>query len=270
MYQRKLKIQKGFRDSIQIQFKNSDQKPVSISSGTYRFDMIDSSGRQLVLSKPLTILDDAVTTSTRGIAVALFDPIDTININAASYKFLIKQDNGDGTFTPAYSNTYYGITGEVEVVQDGFAIGYPIQTIDIERLESSREYDRNPGDMGFMFTSDWVRPVERATTTATTSSALITLASFAGTITVEGTLDNNPSGAGHANAQVFTLTNYISSTPAQGTIQLTWNGSFTAVRFKVKPAQDGLGVNYYPTGIPIGSQTGKFPSGFVDQIQYIS
>ena len=270
MYQRKLKIQKGFKDSIQIQFKNSDQKPVSVATGSYLFDMIDSSGRQLVLSKPLTILDDAVTTSTRGLAVATFDPIDTINLDAASYKFIVKQDNGDGTFTPAYSNTYYGITGEVEVVQDGFAIGYPVQTVDIKRLETAKEYDRNPGDMGYVFTSDWMRPIVRPTTTATTSSALITLASFAGTITVEGTLDNNPSGAGHANAQVFTVTNYISSTPAQGTIQLTWNGAYTAVRFKVKPDRDGIGVNYYPTGNPVGTNTNKWPSGFVDQIQYIS
>ena len=270
MYQRKLKIQKGFKDSIQIQFKNSDQKTVSVSTGTYWFDMIDASGRQLVLSKPLTIIDDAVTTSTRGLAVATFDPIDTINVEAASYKFIVKKDNGDGTFTPAYSNTYYGITGEVEVVQDGFAIGYPVQTVDIKRLETTKEYDRNPGDMGYFFTSDWMRPIVRPTTTATTSSALITLASFAGTITVEGTLDNNPSGAGHANAQVFTATSYVSSTPVQGTIQLTWNGAFTAVRFKIKPDRDGIGVNYYPTGNPIGSQTNKWPSGFVDQIQYIS
>ena len=271
MYQRKLKIQKGFKDSIQIQFKNSDQKPVPLStSSSYWFDMIDTSGRQLVLSKQLTIVDDAVTTSTRGIALATFDPIDTINLTAASYKFLVKQDNGDGTFTPAYSNTYYGITGEVEVVEDGFAIGYPIQTIDIKKLESSKEYDRNPMQMGYMFISEWVRPIVRPTTMATTSTAVITLASFVGEITVEGTLDNDPSGAGHANAQVSTLTNYVSVSPTQGTIQLTWNGAYTAVRFKIKPTNDPFGVNYYPTGNPIGSHTNKWPSGFVDQIQYIS
>ena len=271
MYQRKLKIQKGFKDSIQIQFKNSDQKPVAISSGTsYWFDMIDSSGRELVLSKQLTIVDDGVTTSTRGISLATFDPIDTINLTAASYKFLVKQDNGDGTFTPAYSNTYYGITGEVEVVEDGFAIGYPIQTIDIKKLESSKEYDRNPLQMGYMFVSEWVRPMVRPTTIATTSTAVITLAGFVGEITVEGTLDNNPSPSGQANAQVSTLTNYVSVSPTQGTIQLSWNGAYTAVRFKIKPKNDPFGVNYYPTGNPIGSQTNKWPSGFVDQIQYIS
>jgi hypothetical protein len=270
MYQRKLKIQKGFKDSIQIQFKNSDQKPVSVSTGSYWFDMIDSSGRQLVLSKQLTIVDDGVTTSTRGLSLATFDPIDTINLTAASYKFLVKQDNGDGTFTPAYSNTYYGITGEVEVVEDGFAIGYPIQTIDIKKLESNREYDRNPLQMGFMFVSEWVRPVVQATTTPTTSTAVITLASFVGEITVEGTVDNNPSPAGQANAQVSVVADYVSVSPTQGTIQLTWNGAYTAVRFKIKPTNDPYGVNYYPTGSPIGSQTNKWPSGFVDQIQYIS
>ena len=102
MYQRKLKIQKGFKDSIQIQFKNSDQKAVSINSGTYWFDMIDASGRELVLSKQLSVLDDSVTTSTKGLALASFDPIDTINLTAASYKFIVKQDNGDGTFTPSW------------------------------------------------------------------------------------------------------------------------------------------------------------------------
>lgn len=270
MYQRKLKIQKGFKDSIQIQFKNSDQKPVSVSTGTYYFDMIDSSGRQLVLSKPLTIVDDAITTSTKGMAVASFDPIDTVNLTAASYKFLVKKDNGDGTFTPAYSNTYYGITGEVEIVEDGFAIGYPVQTVDIKKLESGKEYDRTFGSMGYIFVSEWMRPIVRPTTAATTSSVLITLASFAGEITVEGTLDNNPSPAGQANAQAFTVTNYISSTPAQGTIQLSWNGAYTAVRVKVKPSTDGVLSNYFPTGYPVGSNNNKYPSGFVDQIQYIS
>jgi len=271
MYQRKLKIQKGFKDSIQIQFKNSDQKPIWLSTTTnYWFDMIDSSGRQLVLSKPLRLVDDSVTTSTKGLALASFDPIDTINVTAASYKFIVKQDNGDGTFTPAYSNTYYGITGEVEVVEDGFPLGFPIQTVDMKRLETAKEYDRNPNNLGYFFTSDWLRPTVRPTTVQTTSTAIISLASFAGEVRVEGTLDNNPSGQGHANAQVFTLTNYISATPAQGTIQLTWNGDFTAVRFRIQPARNGLGTNYYPTGFPIGSNTNKFPSGFIDQIQYIS
>lgn len=277
MYQRKLKIQKGFKDSIQIQFKNSDQKPVSIGTDTaYSFDMIDGTGRELVLNKPLQVLEYTTVTSSattivnKGLALATFDPLDTINLVAGSYKFVVKQDNGDGTFTPAYSNTYYGITGDVEIVEDGFPIGYPIQTVDSKTLETGKDYDRTPNDLGFVFVTGWLRPVLRASNTATTSSAVITLAGFKGTITVEGTLDNNPSGAGHANAQAFTLTNYTTSTPTTSMITLDCGTGYTAVRFKVKPARDPLSNNYYPTGYPIGSNTNKFPSGFIDQIQYIS
>lgn len=273
MYQRKLKLQKGFKDSIQIQFKNSDQKPMSISSSTYWFDMIDSSGRQLVLSKPLVNLETISTgTSTtilnKGLALAEFDYWDTVNLTAASYKFLVKKENNDGTFTPAYSNTYYGITGEVEIVEDGFPIGYPIQTVDIKKLESGKDYDRTVGSMGYVFVSEWLRPVERATTTVTTCTAAISLSRFVGEVRVEATLDPMPSGAGHANAQVFTVTNHISVTPTDGIINLSWDVPYAAVRFKVKPANDSFGVNYYPTGNPIGSNTNKYPNGFVDQIQF--
>ena len=266
MYQRKLKIQKGFKDSIQIQFKNSDQKPVPISTGTtYTFDMIDSSGRELVLSKTLE-----VTSSTKGLSLVTFDPLDTINLVAGSYKFVVKQDNGDGTFTPAYSNTYYGITGDLEIVEDGFPIGYPIQTVTSTVLETGKDYDRNPGDMGFVFVTGWLRPVLRASNTMTNTTAVVTLAGFKGTITVEGTLDNNPSGSGHANAQAFTLTNWTTTSQTTSMITLDCGTGYTAVRFKVKPARDSYSSNYYPTGFPVGSNTNKFPNGFIDQIQYIS
>ena len=338
MYQRKLKIQKGFKDSIQIQFKNSDQKPVSLStSSNYWFDMIDSYGRQLVLTKPLTIIDDTVvktisqdqtsttgslylhdttgisvgqsasgfgiqvnsvvvgvttntvtlsnptnyivTTATsvkfntlalRGVARADFSPADTINLTAASYKFVVKQANLDGTFTPAYADTYYGIAGDIEVVENGFPIGFPVQSISKDQLEAGKEYNRDPMNMGYIFYSGWLRPYPNAMTTSGSQTVSINLNNFSGTITVEGTLDNNPSPAGQANAEAFTITNYTSLTPTQTTIQLSWNTQVTAVRFSIMPASDGFGINYYPTGNPVGSNINKFPNGFVDNIQYFS
>ena len=271
MYQRKLTLQKGFKDSIQIQFKNSDQKPIPVSTTTnYIMDVIDNQGRELVLSKPLTVLDDGVTLSLRGLTSVTFDPIDTLNLTAASYKFVIKQDNGDGTFTPAYANTYYGITGEIEIVEDGFPIGFPVQTINSKQLITLAQYNRDPQHMGYWFFSPWLFPFASAMTTPTPQSAVIALDNFAGVITVEGTLDNNVSNSGSANVQTSTLTTYTANTPTLGNVQLTWTGSYTAIRFVVYPNVDGFRVNYYPTGNPIGSQTNKFPSGFVDKIQYIS
>jgi hypothetical protein len=275
MYQRKLKIQKGFKDTVQIQFKNSDQKPVSIAGNDYYLDLLDNEGKQYVLnqSKLLDIVEYVGTDSSivsKGIATVTFDPFDTVDLQAANYKFVIKKDNGDGTYTPAYSNTYYGITGDLEVVSDGFPIGYPIQTVDMKTLETGKDYDRTFGSMGFIFRTGWLRPIVRATSTATNSTAVITLAGFVGTITVEGTLDNSPSPAGHANAQTFEITTYTTATATTEIIEIDCGSGYTALRFKVKPAPGPMGTNYYPTGYPIGSQTNKFPSGFIDNILYFS
>jgi hypothetical protein len=275
MYQRKLKIQKGFKDTVQIQFKNSDQKPVSIAGNDYYLDLLDNEGKQYVLSqsKKLDIVEYVGTDSSivsKGIATVTFDPFDTVDLQAANYKFVVKKANGDGTYTPAYSNTYYGITGDLEVVSDGFPTGYPIQTVDMKTLETGKDYDRTFGSMGFVFRTGWLRPVVRATSTATNSTAAITLAGFVGTITVEGTLDNSPSPAGQANAQTFEITTYTTATATTEIINIDCGSGYTAVRFKVKPAPGPLGTNYYPTGYPIGSQTNKFPSGFIDNILYFS
>jgi len=155
-------------------------------------------------------------------------------------------------------------------VSDGFPTGYPIQTVDMKTLETGKDYDRTFGSMGFVFRTGWLSPVVRATSTATNSTAAITLAGFVGTITVEGTLDNSPSPAGQANAQTFEITTYTTATATTEIINIDCGSGYTAVRFKVKPAPGPLGTNYYPTGYPIGSQTNKFPSGFIDNILYFS
>ena len=62
MYQHDLKIQKGIKNKVRIQFKNSDQKRITISNtATYVFSMFDSSTQQLVLEKKLDVLDDGNT-----------------------------------------------------------------------------------------------------------------------------------------------------------------------------------------------------------------
>lgn len=272
MYQRKIKIQKGFTDSIQIQFKNSDQKPVSIATGTFFMDIIGNDNRQLFLSKPLDIQEANTGTSivNKGIAVAKFDPEDTIQLTAGNYKFVVKQQNGDGTYTPAYSNTYYGISGDIEIVEEGFPIGYPIQTVDFKTLETSRAYDRNVQTMGFYFSTGWMRPVTRLATTSSTSTAVVTLSGFKGTITAFGTLDNNPSTAGNANSQEFSINTWTFATQTTSIEELNLGSGYTAVKLVVRPSSDGVGSNYYPNGFPIGSGTNKFPNGFIDQIQYRS
>ena len=271
MYQRKLQLQKGFSDTVNIVFKNSDQKPIPLSTTTtYTIDLLDSAGRQLVLSKPITIVDDGITLALRGAASLSFNPIDTINLAAGSYKFIVKRTNADGSYTPAYANTYYGITGEIEILEDGFPIGFPVQTVTLAQLEAGKQLDFTPAHRGYSFYSPWIRPYHSATTTPTLTSAIISLNNFVGVVSVEGTLDNTVSGAGSANAAAATISSYTINTASISNLQLSWNGTYVAYRFVVYPNADGFGVNYYPTGFPIGSNLNNYPNGFIDRIQLIS
>lgn len=338
MYQRKITVQKGFKDTVQIQFKNSDQKPIFLSSATnYWIDLISADGRELVLTKQLTVLDDTVirqvsqvqtattgvlyftntngiqvgqtvtgfgvqantlvvnastntvalssptsyvvtsatnvtfnTFDLRGVASVTFLPTDTINLTATGYKFVVKKDNGDGTFSPTYANTYYGVVGELDIEDSGFPIGFPVQTVTSEQLITGVEYNNDINNMGYVFFSGWLKPFPHAITTSTPQVATFALDNFAGTVSVQGTLDNNPSSAGLGNAQAFTITSYTCYTATIGNTQLSWNIALTGVRFTVQPLGDGFGVNYYPTGNPPGSQTNKFPNGFLDRIQFFS
>jgi len=66
MYQRDLKLQKGVKNKIQIQFRNSDQKYISVdSSGTFVFSIFDATNRRLLLEKTITVLDDSNTVYTQ-------------------------------------------------------------------------------------------------------------------------------------------------------------------------------------------------------------
>jgi len=64
MYQRDLTIQKGVKNKIQIQFKNSDQKLVAVtSSSNFIFSMFDATNQRLLLEKTIDVLDDTVVAS---------------------------------------------------------------------------------------------------------------------------------------------------------------------------------------------------------------
>jgi len=65
MYQRELTIQKGIKNKVRIQVKNSDQKPISItSSSIFMFTMVDATTQRQLLEKQLNILDDTIYVNT--------------------------------------------------------------------------------------------------------------------------------------------------------------------------------------------------------------
>jgi hypothetical protein len=129
MYQRDLKIQKGIKNKVRVQFKNSDQKRIPIdSTGTYVFSMFDATNQRLLIEKNLNVLDQG-TTSTRGLAELTLTESDTMDLDVSNYQFTVKYRDADGTYLPTYANTYYGVAGQIKLAQDAYPVLQPSQEV---------------------------------------------------------------------------------------------------------------------------------------------
>jgi hypothetical protein len=238
MYQRDLKIQKGIKNNVRIQFKNSDQKRIPISNtSTFVFNMFDSVNQQLVLQKQLTILDDA-TTSTRGQALLTINEGDTIDLDSVSYHYsVIYQDPTDGTYLPAYTNTYYGMAGTLYLTEEVYPKLKPSQEI----VSFNKSYNSAPGVMAYEHKSGNIYAYPEYNANSALHTMALYMIAYKGTVQIQGTLYNSPQEFGRY-VTISTLT-YDGFT---GVDYVNFNGVFSYVRIVYIPAKDMTNNNDNP------------------------
>lgn len=229
MYQRDLKIQKGLKNQVRIQFKNSDQKKIRIyNTQTFVFSMFDDLNQRMLVEKNLEVLD-ANTTSTKGLALLTLNESDTIDLDRSSYKFSIKLLNSDGTYSPTYSNTYYGINGVLHlssdiypVLQDSTEVTTFIKTYN----DATSSYEHKSGNID-------AKPEFNG------NSALHTVAiyttNYRGTVYIQGTLDNSPGTSGN----YATITSKVYNLKS-GVDYINFNGVYSYIRIMHVPAKSPL------------------------------
>jgi hypothetical protein len=227
MYQHELKIQKGIKNKVRIQFKNSDQKRITVSNtGTYVFSMFDAINQRLLIQKELEVIDDGITTSTRGQAVLTLSESDTIDLDRSSYQFSVKyQDPTDGTYLPAYSNTYYGMAGTVQLMQDVYPVLQPSQEI-VSLLKSF-----NQGTMLYEHKSGNIYAYPEFNSNSALHTVAMYMTRFKGVVHVQGTLSNQPDSYG----KYFTIDSRT-YTGFSGVDYMNFNGIYTYIRLLIVPA----------------------------------
>lgn len=226
MYQRDLTVQKGVKNKIQIQFKNSDQKRIPVDGKSFLFTMFDAIENRQLLQKPINVLDDGTTLGLRGLAEIVFTENDTIDLNVSSYTFSITyQDPTDGTFLPAYSNTYYGINGTIHVSDDIYPVLQPSQEITsfIRRFDhDSLKYEHTSGSI-------YAYPEYNGNSALHTMAVYMT--NFKGVVNIQGTLSNQPDMAVTYSTIQSTTYNGFS-----GIDYANFNGVYSYVRIQFIPA----------------------------------
>lgn len=230
MYQRDLNIQKGIKNQVRIQFKNSDQKRIQIyNTQTFVFSMFDSASQRLVVEKPLTVID-AATTSTRGLATLTLSESDTMDLDKTSYKYSVRMLDSDGSYVPTYSNTYYGVSGTLNIQNDVYPQLQPSQTVtDFQKSfnAATNLYEHKSGNI-------YAYPEFNGNTALHTAAMYMT--AFRGTVYIQGTLSNTPDSTGkYATLATRTYAGFT------GIDYVNFNGVFTYVRFIYVPAQAPAG-----------------------------
>lgn len=226
MYQHDIKIQKGIKNQVRIQFKNSDQKKIRIyNTQTFVFSMYDALNQRLLIEKPLTVLDSA-TTATKGLALLTLNESDTLDLDRSSYTFSIKLLEEDGTYSPTYSNTYYGMTGNIHLLNDVYPVlqdSVVVQNFVKTYNDSTQKYEHKSGNID-------AHPEFNGNNALHTVALYMT--NYKGTVYVEGTLDNSPGTSGNFAP--------IVSKTFDGTTSLAYlnfNGIFSYIRIVHIPAK---------------------------------
>lgn len=191
MYQRDLKIQKGIKNQVRIQFKNSDQKNVRIyNTQTFVFSMFDAINQRMIVEKQIEVLDTA-TTATKGLAVLTLNESDTLDLDRTSYQYTIKLRESDGTYSPTYSNTYYGMAGTLHLSSEVFPVlkdSTTVSTFNITYNDDIQKYEHKSGNI-------YAYPEYNGNSSLHTLAMYLT--AYKGTVYIQGTLDNTPDSSGH-------------------------------------------------------------------------
>jgi hypothetical protein len=230
MYQRDLTIQKGIKNKFRIQFRNSDQKRIHIhNTQTFVFSMFDSFSNRLVVEKRLSIIDSG-TTGTKGLAALTLTESDTIDLDNTSYKYSVKLLDSDGSYVPAYANTYYGVSGTIHIHNDVYPVLQPSQIVtDFQKSfnAATNLYEHKSGNI-------YAYPEFNGNTALHTVAMYMT--AFRGTVYVQGTLSNTPDSTGkYATLATRTYTGFT------GIDYVNFNGVFTYVRLIYVPAKAPAG-----------------------------
>jgi len=230
MYQRDLKIQKGIKNQIQIQFKNSDQKKIRISNTqTFVFSMFDAINQRLIINKNLDVLDNG-STSTKGLALLTLNESDTLDLDRTSYQYGVKVlDSEDNSYTPAYTNTYYGMAGTIHLNNDL----NPVLKDSVSVTTFNGLFNPSTGNYEYYSGNLYANPEYNGNDALHTIQLYLT--GYSGTIYIQSTLDNNPGPNGNYST-IATLT----YTGQSGIKYQNFSGVYSYVRIKHIPTAGTL------------------------------
>ena len=238
MYTKDIKIVKSVNNTIKFTVKNQDQKPINISGETFTFNLVNKDTGGVLLEKACTTVDDGSTVATRGVAELTLSESDTAGLVSKFYKFSVHRTiNGTGKY-PAYANTYFGIEGTIEIVDEvypAFTASTELPNTDFVRPLTTNFYRQN-GQITEYFSSLYNAQPEYKRNGATHTVTYYSN-SYTGDLTIQGTLDSQVTAD---TSWVDLSTINLTSSDTIGYQNVT--GIYNYLRFKHLPDNSNTGT----------------------------
>ena len=253
MYQRELTLQKGVKNTIQVQFKNSDQKLLNVSSSTFVMVLFDTVDQRSLIQKNVIIIDDGVTPLLRGLGKVVFTESDLEACESTYYQIGFKALDTDGSYVPAYANTYYDVAGTIQVKNDLYPTLVPSQEVDNNAFNEF--YNRDTNAQQYEYYSGNLDATPQFKSNVALHTAAVYMTNYIGRVLIEGTLENDPSTFGN-----YALISDKTYTVFSGIDYTNFNGIFSKVRIRYIPAKNPV----------TGQNNDTAYAGTVDKVLYRS
>ena len=128
VYAKQLTVNKGVDNVLLFEFINQEEKPVNITGSTFMFRLMNQTGDQLLVEKPMVTLS-----ATLGRVKVVLDNEDTINITAQPGSYSIQRTAGDYV-QAAYVDANSGARADSNIVNSVLPAFVPSEVLSIPTI----------------------------------------------------------------------------------------------------------------------------------------
>lgn len=122
VYQRKVKIYKGYDNVIELDIKNSQQKRFDVSDLTIKCLVMDSLGQEVYIA-------DVEHSNTPGLATFTIPAADIDYLSPQFLRYAVYVLNEDDSKNVIYGDTQFGVTGMMDLIGSAVVTAAPVQVI---------------------------------------------------------------------------------------------------------------------------------------------
>jgi len=136
VYAKRLTINKGVDNVLLFEFINQEQKPVNITGSTFMFRVINTESNELLLQKPMVILNGAT-----GRAKVEFDGSELLQVLAQPANYSIQRTQPSGGYSDAvFVDAQAGARAPVDIVDSVLPQYVPSAPLTIPNTELSNQF----------------------------------------------------------------------------------------------------------------------------------